>query len=175
MRLVLDTNVLISGIFFGGLPGRIVTAWRNSAVRIVTSPEILSEYADVLGRLAAKRPGIDPYPILALLAANSECVESPHLSEPVCDDPDDDKFFACAVASGVSVIVSGDSHLLVRSGYRASFFAPPKSWNNTQTYFEPSCMIRLLQDPASTATQELNFDAAPVRGRHPPVFEQLAG
>ena len=117
MRVVLDTNVLISGIFFAGLPGRIVTAWRDAAVRVVTSPEILAEYADVLKRLASKRPGIDPYPILALLATNCECVESPHLSGPVCDDPDDDKFFACAVASGVSVIVSGDSHLLTRSGY----------------------------------------------------------
>ncbi len=117
MRVVLDTNVLVSGIFFGGLPGRIVTAWRNAALRIVTSPEILSEYADVLRRLAAKRPGIDPYPILALLTANCECVESPHLSEPVCDDSDDDKFFACAIASGVSVIISGDSHLLTKSGY----------------------------------------------------------
>ena len=118
MRAILDTNVLISGIFFGGPPGKIVTAWRDAAVQIVTSPEILSEYADVLNRLSGKRPGIDPYPILALLMANCECVESPQLSEPVCDDPDDDKFFACAVASGVSVIVSGDSHLLTQSGYR---------------------------------------------------------
>ena len=118
MRTILDTNVLISGIFFGGIPGKIVTAWRDTAVRIVTSPEILSEYANVLHRLSVKHPGIDPYPILALLAANCECVESPQLSAPVCDDPDDDKFFACAVASGVSVIVSGDSHLLTQSGYR---------------------------------------------------------
>lgn len=117
MRVILDTNVLISGIFFDGFPGRIVTAWRDAAVRIVTSPEILSEYADVLDRLAAKHPGIDPHPILALLTTNCECVESPQLPEPVCDDPDDDKFFACAVASGVSVIVSGDSHLLTQSGY----------------------------------------------------------
>ncbi len=57
MRAVLDTNVLISGIFFDG-------------------------------------------------------------PEPVCDDPDDDKFFACAVASGVFMIISGDAHLLTRSGYR---------------------------------------------------------
>lgn len=118
MRLILDTNVLISGIFFGGLPGRIVTAWRDAMVRLVTSPEILSEYADVFDRLAATHPEIDPYPVLALLTANCECVESPQLSEPVCDDPNDDKFFACAVASSVSMIVSGDSHLLTRSGYR---------------------------------------------------------
>lgn len=118
MRIIVDTNVLVSSIFFGGIPGQIITGWRDGTVRIVTSPEILSEYADVLDRLAAKYPGIDPHPIVALLTADSQCVESPPLPEQVCDDPDDDKFFACAVASGVSVIVSGDSHLLGRSGYR---------------------------------------------------------
>ena len=118
MRILLDTNVLISGIFFGGTPGRIVEAWQSGVIRIVTSPAILSEYADVLNRIAAKRPGIEPYPILALLTANCECIESPELPESVCDDPDDDKFFACAVTSGVTVIVSGDSHLLTQTGHR---------------------------------------------------------
>ncbi|MCK5845037.1 MAG: putative toxin-antitoxin system toxin component, PIN family, partial [Victivallales bacterium] len=117
MRVVLDTNVLISGIFFGGVPEEIINAWHDGLLQIVTSPQILSEYSDVLNRLSKKHPGIDPEPILALLTTNCECVESPQLADPVCDDPDDDKFFACAVASRVSVIVSGDSHLLTQSGY----------------------------------------------------------
>jgi predicted nucleic acid-binding protein len=40
------------------------------------------------------------------------------LKEPVCEDPDDDKFIACALASGCSVIISGDKHLLKVSGYQ---------------------------------------------------------
>ena len=44
----------------------------------------------------------------------------PDLREPVCDDPDDDKFLACALASGAKVIVSGDKHLLKVSGYHGS-------------------------------------------------------
>jgi predicted nucleic acid-binding protein len=39
------------------------------------------------------------------------------LSEPICDDPDDDKFFAAAIASKSKLIVSGDKHLLKRTGY----------------------------------------------------------
>ena len=67
MRIVLDTNVLVSGVFFKGAPAPILP---------VTLPE------------------------------------------PVCEDPDDDKFLGCAVASGCSVVVSGDKHLLRVSGYR---------------------------------------------------------
>ena len=118
MRILLDTNVLVSGVFFGGVPAKILEAWRDAKVRLVTSTEILAEYAEVLDRIAAKRPGIDTNPILAFLTTHGLCVEAPELPEPVCNDPDDDKFFACAVAGDVSVIVSGDAHLLTRSGYR---------------------------------------------------------
>jgi putative PIN family toxin of toxin-antitoxin system len=118
MRVILDTNVLVSGVYFGNVPGRILDVWRQGTIQLVTSPQILGEYADVLHRIAAKHLGIDPSPVLALLIAHCECVESPPLSEAVCDDPDDDKFFACAVASNVSVIISGDAHLHARSGYR---------------------------------------------------------
>jgi len=117
MRILLETNVFISAVFFGGIPGKILEAWRDGNVHLVTSPEILSEYAAVLDRLAAKRPGIDPNPILAFLTAHGTCLDAPELPEPVCDDPDDDKFFACAVTAGVALIVSGDAHLLTRSGY----------------------------------------------------------
>ena len=117
MRILLDTNVLISGVFFGGVPGRILEAWRDGAVQLVTSPAILEEYAEVLGRIAAKRPGIDIKRVLAFLVAHGICVEAPKLPKPVCDDPADDKFFACAVAAGVPLVVSGDTHLLARSGY----------------------------------------------------------
>ncbi len=43
---------------------------------------------------------------------------APSLPEPVCEDPDDDKFLACALATETKIIVSGDKHLLKVSGYR---------------------------------------------------------
>ncbi len=54
MRVVLDTNVFISGVFFGGIPGQILQAWRDSQIRIVLSEDILKEYADVLDRLEGR-------------------------------------------------------------------------------------------------------------------------
>lgn len=66
MRLILDTNVLVSGIFFGGPPGRILDAWASGAVELVLSPAILEEYRRVGAALANRHPG---WPALDRLAA----------------------------------------------------------------------------------------------------------
>ena len=86
MKVVLDTNVLVSALFFGGVPGRILDACRDGKVQIV-------------------------------LAVEAEIVAAPTLSASVSSDPDDDKFLACADASRVGVIVSGDRHLLAHDGW----------------------------------------------------------
>ena len=118
MRVVLDTNVLVSGVFFGGLPRRILDAWRSGALIVVFSPEILDEYQRVGERLSERFKGVDLHPFLQLVGVHGHLQESPALEAAVTDDPDDDKFFACAYASGVKVIVSGDDHLLRASGWR---------------------------------------------------------
>ena len=119
VRVVLDTNVLLSGIFFGGLPGRLLDAWQSGQLARVLSPAILTEYHRAGAELAARYPAtvttLDP--ILALLAQASAIVNAPKLPTPVSADPDDDKFLACALASRTPVIVSGDKHLLRVSGW----------------------------------------------------------
>jgi len=117
LKTVLDTNVLVSGVFFGGPPYEILSAWRHGRISLVLSAEILDEYQRVGHRLAAEFPGVDIGPMLALLAIHAECVFAPPLVEAVCDDPTDDKFIACALASGCRIIVSGDRHLHKVSGY----------------------------------------------------------
>ncbi len=47
MKVVLDTNVLVSGLLFGGVPGPILTAWSTGAIRLVISPPILEEFRPV--------------------------------------------------------------------------------------------------------------------------------
>jgi predicted nucleic acid-binding protein len=61
-------------------------------------------------------PGVDLNPILELAAAKAELIEAALLDEAVCDDPDDDKSFACAITGGASVIISGNEQLLKMSG-----------------------------------------------------------
>ena len=116
MRVILDTNVFISGVFFGGQPGKILAAWRDGKVRLVLSTEILEEYVEVLRRLEKLYPPVEVKPVIELILAGSEIITVLPLEKPVCSDPDDDKFIACALASKARVIVSGDKHLLVMDG-----------------------------------------------------------
>lgn len=111
MRIVLDSNVLMSGIFFGGTPGQILNAWKDGEVVFVLSPSILEEYRRVGDELESKYGDFGLSSILAVLVANSEMIDAPDLEEGVARDPDDDKFLACAAAAEVAVIVSGDSDL----------------------------------------------------------------
>ena len=117
MRIVLDTNVLISGIFFGGSSHHILQAWKQKKIQFVISQEIYTEYTRVAEVISKKYPEIDISEILNLIAIYSEIVQSYVLSEQVCEDPDDDKFIACAISNEVKYIVSGDKHLLRLSGY----------------------------------------------------------
>ena len=55
-------------------------------------------------------------------------VETIKLSEPVCDDPDDDKFIACAISGRAKYIVSGDKHLLKEFGYAGLKIVTPRQY-----------------------------------------------
>ena len=117
MKIVIDTNVFVSGIFFAGPPYRILEAWRDGKLQPVISQEILDEYRRVGAALSKQYPTIDTITILEFVAKDMKMIIAPGLLESVCVDPDDDKFIACALASACKVIVSGDKHLLDVSGY----------------------------------------------------------
>ena len=128
MRIVLDTNVLMSAVFFGGLPFKILQAWRDGKVQLAVCPEILAEYREVALRLNEKYEGVDVLPLLDLVAIHSHLVQVAALPEPVCDDPDDDIFIACALATRARTIVSGDKHLLSASGRAGVRVLRPKAF-----------------------------------------------
>ena len=112
MKLIIDTNVFVSGIFFSGPPYLLLDAWRHGRVSLIISPDILDEYHRTGDKLAKKYPGVDLEPWIELLMLKASFVDAPSLSERVCTDPDDDKFLACAVAANTKFICSGDKHLL---------------------------------------------------------------
>ncbi len=74
MRVVLDTNVFVSGVFFSGPPFQILSAWRDSRIQLVVSAEILEEYRRVGERLEAGQSGTAFSQILLLVALHSEVV-----------------------------------------------------------------------------------------------------
>lgn len=112
MRVVLDANVLISGLFFSGPPSKILKAWRRGEIQLVFSPEIIDEYARVGRIIGAGFPEVDIVSILTLIFTNSETIRAVPLSHQICEDPDDDKFIACALTAQTGIIISGDKHLL---------------------------------------------------------------
>lgn len=128
MRVVLDTNVLISGVFFGGVPGRLLSAWAAGKIVMVLSPAILEEYRRVGHELGARHPELNTTfePVLALITMNAMIVDAPPLAEPVSADPFDDMFLAAALASHTRLIVSGDKDLLRVSGWRGIDVLTPR-------------------------------------------------
>jgi uncharacterized protein len=125
-KIIIDTNVLVSGIFFGGPPARILKAWQDGRFQIVLSEDILDEYRRVIQTLAAKLEHIDFEPILEKIVIESQLVPSYAFESPVCEDPDDDKFLACAMVSKSNYLVTGDNHLLKIGKFLDTFIVTPR-------------------------------------------------
>ena len=118
MKIVLDTNVFISGIFWSGPPYQILQAWKANKIQLVASPEILNEYDQTSKILSKQYPGVDLSPFIELLAIYAQIhVPTFQFSEQISRDPDDDKFILCALSAKISTIISGDRDLLCLSGY----------------------------------------------------------
>lgn len=130
LKAVMDTNVFISGVFFSGPPYQILKAWQSGEFELVISKEILNEYRRVGEILAEVHPGIDLSPILTFVIEHAKVYKPAKLKERVCEDPDDDKFIACALASDSSIIISGDKHLLNVSGYQGVEVLKPREFIN---------------------------------------------
>jgi putative PIN family toxin of toxin-antitoxin system len=128
LKIVMDTNVFVSGVFFSGPPYQILNAWQAGEFELAVSQDILDEYKRVGEILAEERPHIDLNPILNFVIEHAKVYKPAKLKEPVCEDPDDDKFFACALASGSSTIVSGDKHLLKVSSYKGIKVLKPREF-----------------------------------------------
>jgi putative PIN family toxin of toxin-antitoxin system len=128
LKVVIDTNVIISALFFSGVPYLILEAWRDGRIDIVTSPEILDEYRRVGEMLQKGHPGIDIEPLLSLVAIQSEVIIPMELQDQVCMDKDDDKFLACALAGGCAMIISGDKLLRKISRYKGVRIVTPREF-----------------------------------------------
>ncbi|MBT8352635.1 MAG: putative toxin-antitoxin system toxin component, PIN family [Deltaproteobacteria bacterium] len=128
MRIVLDTNVFISGVFFSGPPFEILKAWLDKRIQIIISSEILQEYKRVGEVLMHRYPDIEITPILKSFSKKATSVSAPHLPHPVCVDPDDDKFLACAAAGNAELIISGDRHLLDINEFQGIKIVKPRTF-----------------------------------------------
>lgn len=121
-RVVIDTNVVISGLLFAGIPGQIVSLWKSGAIQALVSAEILQEYLKVLSypRFNLSEQEIS-YLIYHEILPYFEVVEirgKTTKSTVITEDPSDDKFIYCALAGNAEVIISGDRHLLELGSFK---------------------------------------------------------
>ncbi len=112
MRIVVDTNVLISGVFFGGFPKKILSAIVENRLTACATIEIINEYEEIVSEMIERKQGRINRNILAPLIKAMEIIE-PATHVELCRDPDDDKFLGCARDARALYIVSGDKDLLV--------------------------------------------------------------
>jgi uncharacterized protein len=116
VRVVLDTNVTLSGLLWNGTPRRVLEAARNGQIEIFCSAELVEELEDVLHRpkLASRlaRIGSTPEELLAGYLALVIVIRAAPLPVPISVDPDDDAVLACALAARAEAVVSGDDDLL---------------------------------------------------------------
>jgi putative PIN family toxin of toxin-antitoxin system len=122
VRLVLDTNVVVSALVWGGVPYKLIEAAAAGDVELVTSPALLAELREVLGRahlasrLAAQRSGVEQaIALYGELAIGVVPLATPRV---VPGDVDDDQLIAAAVTGSADLVVSGDRHLLGLGSHR---------------------------------------------------------
>lgn len=113
LRVVLDTNILVSGIGWNGPPGRIVEKWMAGKLVLIESPALLQEFQmvirdDKFGFLDSE----DIEEFFRGLVEKAELVEPTFAIDVVEDDDADNRVLECALAGQADCIVTGDSHLL---------------------------------------------------------------
>jgi|TARA_B100001971_G_scaffold211611_1_gene239706 putative PIN family toxin of toxin-antitoxin system len=113
MRLVIDTNVFVSGIFWeGNFCSQIIEKWKKRKFDLINSIEILDEFIRTLKDFKIQMPDDMIEEWRNLIIENAVIVEPSIILNIVKDDPDDNKFLEAAVTGKVDYIISQDKHLL---------------------------------------------------------------
>jgi len=123
MRIVADTNTVLSGLLWQGPPRRLLDLARERKVSLYTSVTLLAELAEVIARdkfsERVRAAGLSAAELVQDYERLAEVVTPEPLPTPVSRDPDDDHVLACAVAGKAELIVSGDKrHLLILGEYQ---------------------------------------------------------
>ena len=119
VKVVIDTNVLISALLFGGTPGKLISLWQKRAIKPIASKEIIDEYLRVLTypRFKLEESEIN-YLIYREILPYLDIIEAPSEKRIITKDSADDKFIHCALAGNASHIITGDQHLRTLKVYQ---------------------------------------------------------
>ena len=117
-RLFIDTNVVVSALLFGGVPGKLVPLLKSGRIRALASKEMIEEYLRVLTypKFELSEEEIN-YLLYQEILPYFEIVWTKPGPVIVEEDPSDDMFIRCADAGKANTIISGDQHLLDLKSY----------------------------------------------------------
>lgn len=125
-RVVLDTNVVISGVLFGGPPRAVLQRTVLGSATAVTSPSLLAELTDVL----VKKFRYDPRQatLVAKKYARSAVLVHPRKTVTVLQDDPDNRVLEAAIEGACRQIVTGDQVLLKLKTYRGVTVVRPRAF-----------------------------------------------
>lgn len=134
LRVVVDTNVLISGLF--GIKdspsAQILNAFRNQKIILATSPAILKEVVDVINRdriiKRTKMSQKERIDFIDKLIERSDVTQGRKLQEAISRDITDDKFLSCAIEAQAEYIITGDDDLLELKAYEGIKIVTPREF-----------------------------------------------
>jgi putative PIN family toxin of toxin-antitoxin system len=134
LRVVLDTNVLLSGMAYpGSLPGKILTAWRHGSLDVLLSPFILDELRRVLPRLAHRHglTSAEMDDLVDVLAIQAEVIEPSAEQDAALRDANDrpvlGTLLAAQAGEGANYLITGDKDLLALAD-RYAIVTPAAFW-----------------------------------------------
>lgn len=124
-RVVIDTNVLISGIYWKGIPKKIVRLWKGGKFNHYVSPGSAAELVNLLVRFGAPKEKIKK--IKNLLINNSRKV-IPKQKVKLCRDPKDNQFLELCMAASADYLITGDKDLLSLKKFELTQIVTPKQF-----------------------------------------------
>ncbi len=138
MKIVLDTNVLISALFWLGPPHKLLKLIESGNLTLCITPPLLEELGDVLSR-----PFFSPFikkhntsceELIAAIFEIAELYSDKEIGTVVKNDPDDDRILSCALVSEAKYIDTGDNHLLyLKKWSNISILSPQQFLNHIRT------------------------------------------
>ena len=132
MRVVLDTNVLISATFWNGDSNRIIAKIEQKEAELIISKEILEEFVSVLGyeeiQKKIKDKNLEMKRTVEKIVSISTIVEPHQKFKVIKDDPDDDKFLDCAIEGNAEFIISQNKHLLKLKEFEGTKILTPSEF-----------------------------------------------
>jgi len=118
MNIVLDTNVLVSGVFWKGNESTVLSSCLSKDISNFISPSIIDEFDRVLHYDKFQFNPVEIQHALETILSCSTVILPQVKIDIVKDDPADNKILECAVASNAACVVSGDHHLLQLKSYK---------------------------------------------------------